>query len=83
MTPAYDVYNSIQSPEIEANDFEVKSTSIQLVASNQFYGLEVEDPMAHLTRFACTCALFKANGVLDNAQHLRLFPFSFSGETSK
>lgn len=83
MTPSYDVYNSIQDLRIEANNFDITPTAIQLVASNQFHGLASEDPMAHLTRFMCARALFKANEVSDDAQYLLLFPFSLSGEAVK
>lgn len=50
-----------------------KPTEVQLVATNHFHELLYKDMVAHLTRFMCSCSLFKTNGVLEYAQQLRLF----------
>ncbi|KAL1202769.1 hypothetical protein V5N11_031397 [Cardamine amara subsp. amara] len=58
------------------NDFEIKSSLISMVQSNQFHGLPMEDPLDHLDGFDRLCSLTKINGVSEDSFKLRLFPFS-------
>ncbi|XP_017984334.1 PREDICTED: uncharacterized protein LOC108663627 [Theobroma cacao] len=44
--------------------------------SIQFEGLPNDDLNAHISKFLEICDTFKHNGVIDDAIHLRLFPFS-------
>ncbi|KAK1428088.1 hypothetical protein QVD17_16916 [Tagetes erecta] len=68
---------SIERPTVEANNFEIKSSTIQMVQNMcQFDGKDHEDPNAHLNSFLEICATFKINGASDDAIRLRLFPFS-------
>lgn len=69
--------SSIRRPAIAANNFEIKSTIIQMIQLTcQFSCLAHEDPNAHIGNFLEICDTFKHNGVTDDAIRLRLFPFS-------
>ena len=71
------VQPSIRAPGVEANNFELKPSLIQMVQANdQFKGNVDEDPTMHLTNFMELCGTLKMNGVSDDAIRLRLFPFS-------
>ncbi|KAF7832953.1 uncharacterized protein G2W53_015286 [Senna tora] len=77
-TPKLDgLQHGIWRPSIQANNFEIKPATIQLLQANgQFGGSPVEDPNNHIRNFLEICDTFKHNGVSDDAIHLRLFPFS-------
>ncbi|KAF7833226.1 uncharacterized protein G2W53_015559 [Senna tora] len=67
----------IRRPSIQANNFEIKPATIQLLQANgQFGGSPVEDPNNHILNFLEICDTFKHNGVSDDAIRMRLFPFS-------
>ncbi|KAF7814045.1 uncharacterized protein G2W53_028014 [Senna tora] len=67
----------IRRPSIQANNFEIKPATIQLLQANgQFGGSPIEDPNNHILNFLEICDTFKHNGVSDDAIRLRLFPFS-------
>ncbi|KAF7835343.1 uncharacterized protein G2W53_010202 [Senna tora] len=69
--------HSIQRLSIQANNFEIKSATIQLLQANgKFGGSPIEDPNNHILNFLEICDTFKHNGVSDDAIRLRLFPFS-------
>ncbi|KAF7837572.1 uncharacterized protein G2W53_006054 [Senna tora] len=69
--------HSIRRPSIQANNFEIKPATIQLLQANgQFGGSPIEDPNNHILNFLEICDTFKHNGVSDDAIRLRLFPFS-------
>ena len=67
---------SIARPTVNANNFEIKPSLIQMVQQSQFGGNAVEDPNSHLVTFLEICDTIKMNGVSDDAIKLRLFPFS-------
>ncbi|KAF7841764.1 uncharacterized protein G2W53_004062 [Senna tora] len=77
-TPKLDgLQHSIRRPSIQANNFEIKPATIQLLQANgQFGGSPIEDPNNHILNFLEICDTFKHNGVSDDAICLRLFPFS-------
>ena len=60
---------------VNANNFEIKPSLIQMVQQSQFRGNAVEDPNAHLTTFLDICNTIKMNGINGDAIRLRLFPF--------
>jgi len=69
--------SSIRRPAIQANNFEIKPSLIQMLQQSvQFSGLPSDDPNAHIDAFLEICDTIKYNGVTDDAIKLRLFPFS-------
>ncbi|KAG7529966.1 Ribonuclease H-like superfamily [Arabidopsis suecica] len=68
--------NGIVPPQVQNNNFEIKSGLIALVQSNKFHGLPMEDPLDHLDEFDRLYSLTKINGVSEDGFKLRLFPFS-------
>ena len=61
---------------IQANNFELKFITLQLLQGIQFHGLAHEDLNAHILNFLEVCDTVKYNGVSDEAICLWLFPFS-------
>ena len=74
-------FGGIVAPTIANNNFEIKTSIIQMVQNNQFGGLQGEDPYAHILTFLNVCATFKINGMTDDAIRLRLFPFLVKDKT--
>uniref|UniRef100_A0A803QBJ1 Uncharacterized protein n=1 Tax=Cannabis sativa TaxID=3483 RepID=A0A803QBJ1_CANSA len=72
----YENVTGIFNPVIAANNFELKSSLINMVQQNQFGGLATEYPNIHLAIFLEVCATVKMNGVTDDAIRLQLFSFS-------
>ena len=73
--------SSIRRPTVNANNFEIKPSLIQMIAATvQFAGNAHEDPNVHLQSFNDICDTFRYNGVSDNFIKLKLFPFSLIGE---
>ncbi|CAM8947923.1 unnamed protein product [Rhodiola kirilowii] len=60
---AYGYRSPILVPEVDNCDFDLKTSTIQMVQSNQFSGREDEDPNSHLTSFLEICNTFRINGV--------------------
>ncbi|GJZ11747.1 reverse transcriptase domain-containing protein [Tanacetum coccineum] len=65
-------------PTINANNFELKQTLINLVQSNQFTGKQ--DPHNHLRFFNKVTSTFRHPEVPNTSIKLLLFPFSLEGE---
>nr|GFA25835.1 reverse transcriptase domain-containing protein [Tanacetum cinerariifolium] len=70
--------DAIVVPQINANNFELKQTLINLVQSNQFTGRQ--DPHNHLRFFNKVTSTFRHPEVLNTTIKLLLFPFSLEGE---
>ena len=67
-------------PAIQANNFELKSSMIQMVQGyGQFSGGVQENPSEHLDRFLMVADIVKMNGVPQDVIRLKLFPFSLNG----
>ncbi|KAL8108518.1 hypothetical protein AgCh_024828 [Apium graveolens] len=72
-----DIQSSILHPTIQANTFEIKPGTIQMVQNSvSFGGAATEHPNMYIRNFVEICSTFKYNGVTDEAIKLRLFPFS-------
>nr|GEZ31154.1 reverse transcriptase domain-containing protein [Tanacetum cinerariifolium] len=70
--------DAIVVPPINANNFELKQTLINLVQSNQFTGKQ--DPHNHLCFFNKVTSTFRHPEVPNTTVKLLLFPFSLEGE---
>nr|GEV91841.1 reverse transcriptase domain-containing protein [Tanacetum cinerariifolium] len=70
--------DAIVVPLINADNFELKQTLINLVQSNQFTGRQ--DPHNHLRFFNKVTLTFRHPEVLNTTIKLLLFPFSLEGE---
>nr|GEZ07464.1 hypothetical protein [Tanacetum cinerariifolium] len=70
--------DAIVVPQINANNFELKKTLINLVQSNQFMGRQ--DPHNHLRIFNKVTSTFRHPEVPNTTIKLLLFPFSLEGE---
>nr|GFA21224.1 reverse transcriptase domain-containing protein [Tanacetum cinerariifolium] len=70
--------DAIIVPQINANNFELKQTLINLVQSNQFTGRQ--DPHNHLRFFNKVTSTFRHPEVPNTTIKLLLFPFSLEGE---
>nr|GEY84673.1 putative ribonuclease H-like domain-containing protein [Tanacetum cinerariifolium] len=70
--------DAIAVPPINANNFELKQTLINLVQSNQFTGRQ--DPHNHLRFFNKVTSTFRHPEVPNTTIKLLLFPFSLEGE---
>ena len=66
----------IRAPAVENNNFEIKSSLINMIENNKYHGLALEDPLDHLHRFDKYCGLSRSKGVSEDAFKLKLFPFS-------
>nr|GEZ01892.1 reverse transcriptase domain-containing protein [Tanacetum cinerariifolium] len=70
--------DAIVVPQINANNFELKQTLINLVQSNQF--TKRQDPHNHLRFFNKVTSTFRHPEVPNTTTKLLLFPFSLEGE---
>nr|GEV11458.1 hypothetical protein [Tanacetum cinerariifolium] len=70
--------DAIVVPPINAKNFELKQTLINLVQSNQFTG--IQDPHNHLLFFNKVISTFRHPEVPNTTIKLLLFPFSLEGE---
>nr|GEU65992.1 reverse transcriptase domain-containing protein [Tanacetum cinerariifolium] len=70
--------DAIVVPQINANNFELKQTLINLVQSSQFTGRQ--DPHNHLCFFNKVTSTFRHPEVPNTTIKLLLFPFSLEGE---
>ncbi|XP_073277685.1 uncharacterized protein [Primulina huaijiensis] len=76
--------SSITRPTVEANNFELKPSIIQMIQYQvRFGGSQTEDPNAHLEGFLSIHDTIKFNGVSTDAIRLRLFSFSLHGEAAE
>ena len=73
---------AIRRPPIQANNFEMKAETLQMLQNIMFHGFPSENPNMHLTNFMEVCDTIKYNGVIEEALKLRLFLLSL-GDRSK
>ena len=76
--------SSILTPNVHANNFELKPQLITLVQNNCSYGgSPLEDPNQHLSIFLRICETVKTSGVHPDIYKLLLFPFSLKGKATQ
>ena len=68
-------YSGIRRQLINANNFELKSTLINMVQQNQYGRLSHEDSNVHLATFLEIPDIVKMNGVTKDVIRMWLFPF--------
>nr|GEY64674.1 reverse transcriptase domain-containing protein [Tanacetum cinerariifolium] len=71
--------DAIVVPAITADNFELKHDFLTLVQNKQFYGLDKEDPHAHIRYFNKIISTLKFLNVPNTSIKLMLFPFSLEG----
>ena len=76
------VQSAIRRPPIQANNFELKAVTLQMLQNILFHEFLSENPNMHLTNFIEVCDKIKYNGVTEEALRLRLFPLSL-GDRAK
>nr|GEU76527.1 hypothetical protein [Tanacetum cinerariifolium] len=64
---------------ILAEQFELKHSFINMMTSDQFFGLEKDNPHEHIHWFNKITSTIKYKDVLNSAIKLMLFPFSLAG----
>nr|GEY16729.1 reverse transcriptase domain-containing protein [Tanacetum cinerariifolium] len=73
--------DAIVVPAITADNFELKHGLFNLVQNKQFYGLDKEDPHAHICYFNKITSTLKFPNILNTSIKLMLFPFSLECAT--
>ncbi|GJT07714.1 reverse transcriptase domain-containing protein [Tanacetum coccineum] len=71
--------DAIVVPAITADNFELKHGLLTLVQNKQFFGLDKEDPHAHIRYFNKITSTLKFPNVPSTSIKLMLFPFSLEG----
>ena len=72
------VQSAIRRPPIQANNFELKGVTLQMLHNIYFHELPSENPNVHMTSFIEVYDTVKYNEVIEEALRLRLFPLSLS-----
>ncbi|GJW60732.1 reverse transcriptase domain-containing protein [Tanacetum coccineum] len=70
---------TIVVPPILAEHFELKHSLINMMTSDQFFGLEKDNPHDHIRWFNKITSIIKYKDVPNSAIKLMLFPFSLAG----
>nr|GEU36930.1 reverse transcriptase domain-containing protein [Tanacetum cinerariifolium] len=70
---------AIVVPPILAEHFELKHSLINMMTSNQFFGLEKDNPYDHIRWFNKITSIIKYKDVPNSAIKLMLFPFPLAG----
>ncbi|GKA16122.1 hypothetical protein Tco_0695869 [Tanacetum coccineum] len=77
--PTEDYAEAIVVPPILAEHFELKHSLINMMTSDQFFGLEKDNPHDHIRWFNKITPTIKYKDVPNSAIKLMLFPFSLAG----
>nr|GEU62748.1 reverse transcriptase domain-containing protein [Tanacetum cinerariifolium] len=70
---------AIVIPKILAENFEIKTNSLQLVHANKFHGFKRDNPHTHIINFKRMTAILKYKDVPNDAIKLMLFSYSLEG----
>ena len=76
------VQSAIRRPPIQANNFALKTVTLQMLQNIQFHDLSSENPNTYLPNFIEVCVTIKYNRVTEEVLRLRLFPLSL-GDKAK
>nr|GEW09251.1 hypothetical protein [Tanacetum cinerariifolium] len=71
--------DAIVVPTITADNFELKHGLLTLVQNKQFYGLDKEDPHAHIRYFNKITSTLKFSNVPNTSIKIMLYPLSLEG----
>nr|GEX94741.1 reverse transcriptase domain-containing protein [Tanacetum cinerariifolium] len=74
---------AIVVPIILAEQFELKHSLINMMTTDQFFGLEKDNPHDHIRWFNKITSTIKYKDVPSSAIKLMLFPFSLAGEACR
>ncbi|GJU52023.1 reverse transcriptase domain-containing protein [Tanacetum coccineum] len=74
---------AIVVPPILAEHFELKHSLINMMTSDQFFGLEKENPHDHIRWFNKITSIIKYKDVPNSAIKLMHFPFSYAGASRR
>ncbi|GJW56964.1 reverse transcriptase domain-containing protein [Tanacetum coccineum] len=77
--PTEGYVEAIVVPPILAEHFELKHSLINMMTSDQFFGLEKDNPHDHIRWFNKITSTIKYKDVPNHAIKLMLFPFSLAG----
>nr|GEW01397.1 reverse transcriptase domain-containing protein [Tanacetum cinerariifolium] len=66
-------------PEINVDNFEIKTNLLQLVQSNPYHGFERENPHTHINNFKRINSTLKFKDVPNDVIKLMMFPYSLEG----
>ncbi|GJS75754.1 reverse transcriptase domain-containing protein [Tanacetum coccineum] len=70
---------AIVIPEINADNFEIKTNLLQLVQASPFHGFERENPHTHINNFIRITSTLKFRDVPNDVIKLMMFPYSLEG----
>jgi len=73
------IASSIAPPNVDANNFELKSALISMIQQSQFGGTPLEDLNLHLSVFLEVYDTLKLNRISTDAIRLRLFSLLTKG----
>ena len=76
------VQSAIRRPPIQANNFELKGVTLQMLHNIKFHGMPSENPNAHLTSFIEVCETIKYNVVTEEALRCVYSHFHLATERS-
>ncbi|GJS46602.1 reverse transcriptase domain-containing protein, partial [Tanacetum coccineum] len=79
LSPTEGYVEAIVVPPILAEHFELKHSLINMMTSDQFFGLEKDNPHDHIRWFNKITSTIKYKDVPNSAIKLMLFPFSLAG----
>ena len=68
------VQMTIRRSPIQANNFKLKSVTLQMLQNILFHGLPSENPNMHLTNFIEVCDTVKYNGVTEESTQIEIVP---------
>ena len=78
-----DVRGAIRLPRIVGNQPNLNSGVVNMIQQNLFYGMDYEDPHAHIQSFLEYCATIRANGATTDYIRLAMFPFTLRDKAKK